>query len=172
MVAEYRNEGRHRKMSLEKKILEPGACTTQSNACIKLCHNIYRNLFSHTIGLILSTKNTQSTQVQGHSAVLHPSSRLHGADSHSRMQKTLSLFSCSFNFICFYHLNHSSTSSPPSPDLFSHSPACILLLTVPPSLPFSIIFAKCNEHVTVCMELKCAIQMDIDVDVSVSSDLQ
>ena len=57
--------------------IEPGACTTQRNACMKLCHNIYRNLFPHIIGLILSTKNisllTTITRSLFPQSCLHPS---------------------------------------------------------------------------------------------------
>ena len=40
--------------------IEPGTCTTQSNACMKLCHNIHRNLFPHKLASFSQQKTLKA----------------------------------------------------------------------------------------------------------------
>ena len=142
-----------------------------SNACMKLCHNSYRYLLPRTVRHILSTPlasahetsvdlvrtQTKSTQAQGHSTMLHSPSGT-GWQMHSKTQKTLHLFSGSSHHICFQLLSHPLASSSPSLDLFPTVPPESLSSQFPPlfpsTLPFSIISAKCRQHVAVCMESK------------------
>ena len=58
----------------------------------------------------------------------------------------------------------SNHASPPSLDLFAHSPSHIPLLSFLP-LPFSIIVTMRNKRVAVCIELNCAIQVDNHSDI-------
>ena len=98
----------------------------------------------------------KSTQVQGYSAMLLPP-----AGTGCQTFQNASVFSATPKILFSTFYSPISFLIPIIKFLFLQS----LLHPSQNSLPFSIIFAKPTEHVAVCMEFNCAIQLDTDINV-------
>ena len=98
----------------------------------------------------------KSTQVQGYSAMLLPP-----AGTGCQIFQNASVFSATPKILFSTFYSPISFLIPIIKFLFLQS----LLHPSQNSLPFSIIFAKPTEHVAVCMEFNCAIQLDTDINV-------